>query len=137
MDDCEYVFNNEEIVSLCFEWQRELRLQHWEIAVKIARECEFETKNAQGECRWTLSTAQATIKIIDSVDYPSSPFKQDMEKTLVHELLHLHFASFDETKNGSLEEVMLERCIDHISKALVNLKRKAAFNVKTQTVIGL
>ena len=114
----------QELSELCVEWQKILRLEFWDVAIRFARAREFELKGSQGECSWTLSSALATIKILDPVDYPESPFKQDMEKTLVHELLHLHFAAVDKTVVGSLEETMLERTIDHIARALVSLKRQ-------------
>lgn len=112
-----------EMENLCSEWKNRLRLQQWEVAIRIARQKEFEDKNSQGECHWTLSTALATIKILDPIDYPDTPFAQDMEKTLVHELLHLKFCDFAKTETGSLEDVMMERAVDHLARALVELKR--------------
>jgi hypothetical protein len=122
--DKEYIFTEDELIKLCQEWQERLRLEHWEIALRIARVKDFTLKDCSGECNWTQSIAQATIRILDPLDYPCSPFKQDMECILVHELLHLHFCPFDETKDQSLENIMLERAIEHIAKALVKLKRE-------------
>ena len=115
---------NDELQMLCSEWQERLRLKHWDVALRIARASEFETKESQGECTWTLSTALAAIKILDPIDYPETPFPQDMEKTLVHELLHLKFCEFDNTNRGSLSETMMERTIDHIARLLVTLNRE-------------
>jgi len=121
--DKEYIFSEDELIDLAREWQERLRLEHWEVALRIARSRDFDQKDSQGECCWTKSTALAIIKILDPVDYPESPFKFDMEEVLVHELLHLHFCEFDLTEKNSHEEIMLERTIDHIAKALVKLKR--------------
>ena len=120
-----YIFTEEELMKLCREWQERLRLEFWSVALRIARAKEFDLPNSQGECTWTKTTALATIKILDPIDYPESPFKQDMEKTLIHELLHLHFCMFDITAAGSAEEGMMERTVDHISRALIALKREA------------
>lgn len=118
-------FALEELKKLCQEWQERLRLQHWTIALTISREKDFKLVGAQGECCWTQSTALATIKLIDPIDYPESPFKYDMEIVLVHELLHLHFCPFDDcTDINDLKDIMLERAIDHIARALVETKRK-------------
>ena len=129
-EDQSFIFTEDELIKLCREWQECLRLEFWSIALRIARAREFDLENSQGECHWTLSTAVATIKILDPADYPITPFKQDMEKTLVHELLHLHFCSFDTTEPKSLAESMMERTIDHLARALVTLKREAK-EVKT------
>lgn len=122
--DKEYIFTEEQLIGLCREWQERLRLEYWDVALKVARVQEFKLKEAQGECTWTLETACAIIRIVDPLDYPKTPFKQDMEATLVHELLHLHFAHFDNTAKGSLDEMMMERSIEHIARALVKLKRE-------------
>lgn len=124
-EDQAYIFTEEELIKLCREWQEHLRIEYWSVALRIARARDFSLANSQGECNWTITTAMATIKILDPLDYPESPFKQDMEKTLVHELLHLHFCAFDGTAAGSMEEKMLERTIDHLARALVKLKREA------------
>jgi hypothetical protein len=46
-----------------------------------------------------------------------------MEKTLVHELLHLHFAPFA-APDGTPEDTAQEQAIDLIAKALVAEHRK-------------
>lgn len=126
----EHIFTEDELIMLCREWQGRLRLEFWSVALRIARAREFELTDSQGECRWTITTALATIKILNPIDFPDSPFKQDMEKTLVHELLHLHFCAFDNTLAGSMEEKLMERSIDHLARALVMLKRETK-DVKT------
>lgn len=119
------ILTEEQLIELCKYWQKRLRLEHWDIFLRIARAREFELKDAQGECRWVQSSALATIKILDHVDWPQTPFEHDMEKTLVHELLHLHFCPFDDCLDSdNLKDIMLERAIDHIAKALVEEKRK-------------
>ena len=123
--DKAYIFTEDELVDLCREWQERLRLEHWDIALRIARACDF-TNEGDAEITWVLSKAKAIMKILDPVDYPAGPFKQDMEISLVHELLHLHFAPFDHSTDGSMENTMMERATDHIAITLVNLKRNTA-----------
>lgn len=109
-------------MDLCRWWQEQLYLEHWEVALRISRAREMN-KEGQAEIQWVYPKATATMSILNPVDYPPSPFKQDMEKSLVHELLHIHFAPFDTHPDGSLEHQMLERAIDQIAKTLTNLKR--------------
>ena len=134
--DKEYLFTEDELVDLCREWQETLRLQHWDVALRVSRATEFTGKERSGECSWVLPNAHATIKILDHIDYPETPFKQDMEQILVHELLHLHICPFDLTKAESLEDTMMERAVDHIAKALVLLKRRAVKPVDNISVIN-
>ena len=47
----------------------------------------------------------------------------DMAVHLVHELLHLHFASFMNDDENSLIHVAQEQAIEDIARALVKLKR--------------
>lgn len=114
--------NSDDMAAYCSYWQRILRLSHWEICCAIVRKTDLKT-NSQADVSWTIESARAIIKVMDPLDYDNKFFAQDHEISLVHELLHLHMASFDITKVGSLEEVYMERAIEHIAKALVQLKR--------------
>lgn len=116
------VFTQEELVEKCAEWQGILKLQDWTIAVGIVRDRQMKNKG-QAEISYSLPKKMAIISLLDPIDYDNDTFPQDMEQSLVHELVHLHIASFDETESGSLEEIMLEQATDTIAKALVNVKR--------------
>lgn len=104
------------------EWQKILRLQDWDVKLIVDRERNFIGGDSQGECSWVLEKKQAFIKILDPVDFPDSKWEQDSEETLVHELLHLHFAPFN-AEDGTLEDVAQEQAISAIAGALAGLKR--------------
>lgn len=113
-----------ELRKLCQEWQSRLRLNDWEIKLFISRERDMIRPGLQGENTWEIKNKSAIIKILDPIDYPPDVlWEQDMEKTLVHELLHLHFAPFDKYEEDSMEGIAIEQAIDAIAKALVTLKR--------------
>lgn len=118
----------EQAQQSCREWQEILRLQHWDIVLKISRRDNMGIDNSQGSCEWGLSRHEATIRLLDPIDYPDDCFfPQDHEITVVHELLHLHFASLSEEFDGdSPEQKTMERIVDVVSKTLVSLKRGAA-----------
>jgi hypothetical protein len=81
----------------------------------------MEIENAMGECDWVLPRKEAIIRILDPVDYPENKiFTQDMERTLVHELLHLHFAPL---AIHDTDEILLEQAMHGIDGALVRLNR--------------
>lgn len=106
--------------QLCREWQKVMRLQDWDVKVFIRRASFFSSENVQGECRWVLPSKEATIFLLDPIDYPTdTSWEQDHEQTLVHELAHLHFAPFWDNDDS----VTMEQAIDAMAKALVSLKR--------------
>jgi hypothetical protein len=63
------------------------------------------------------------IAILDEADHdPNTVWPFDLEKTLVHELLHLHFET-----NGAISNeqyVALEQGVDILAGALVELERE-------------
>lgn len=115
----------EEAQALMGYWQEVLRLQDWTVILEICRR-EDLYEGTQGQCEMTFRRKEARIKILDPTDYPTKDsIPQDMEATLVHELLHLHFVGFDLSKVDSREDDLLEQTINALSYALVGLKRKA------------
>jgi hypothetical protein len=116
---------NDELQTACTEWQKRLRLQDWIVKPKLYRERDMKLSGCQGECEWQLKTKIAAIRILDVVDYPEDLIiDQDMEKVLVHELLHLHFAAlYADTKDASINDAQ-EQAIDCIAYSLVDLYRE-------------
>ena len=115
-----------DLQEILVKWQKILRLQDWVITIQYAKHFDLNP-DAQGQVGWNLFKKSAHIKVMDPGDYdPSWPFPQDVQKTVVHELLHLHMAPFDETKADSLGDKMLEQAIECISSALVDRDRRAA-----------
>jgi hypothetical protein len=116
---------HEEAETLCREWQETLRLQHWDVKVKIARGNGLDLPDSvQGRCQWVLTKHSAFIRLLDPVDWDKDIlWPQDMERTLVHELLHLHFAPFDDFPVDGPKDIASEQAIEALSLALVNLKR--------------
>lgn len=95
-----------QVREACKEWQKRLRLQDWIVKAGIYRARDMDLNECQGECVWHTKTKLATIRLIDPVDYPEGLIEdQDMEKTLVHELLHLHFAPIHaDTDNEMIDD---------------------------------
>ena len=73
------VLNIDKLKFLCTVWQERLGILHWEIGLRICRERDMPIKNTQCAIDFSLSTERATISIIDPLDYPDTPFEQDME----------------------------------------------------------
>lgn len=118
-----HILTEDELKKLCAFWQNQLKLNNWRIAIGIERKTAFNNSQSTGEIDYVLPLRQAIIKILDPLDYPNSPFEQDMEISLVHELLHLHFALFEPKSDDSLEFLIMESTIEQLANILVEMKR--------------
>lgn len=115
--------NQSELEHLCREWQEILSLRDWDVKPSIKRQRDFIVKGNDAEITWNIQAKTVTIKILDPIDYPEdTEWPQDMEESLVHELLHLHFALFT-ADDGTAEDIAQEQAINAIALALVRLKR--------------
>ena len=110
-----------QLEEACREWQAILRLQDWDITAEIVRGKQMVERDDSGNVRWNDKHRIARISILDPVDHEGPEFvgELDHEETLVHELLHLHFAGLDHE-----DETTFELAINRISEALVKLKRR-------------
>ena len=71
-------------------WQGRLNLKNWKVALAVVRSTELRPDTV-GNIRWDLDKKTATIRVLDPADY-SMPFPKildDIEFTVVHELIHL------------------------------------------------
>lgn len=118
-----HIFTEDELKKLCSFWQNQLKLNNWRIIVGIKNLTEFNNKQSLSEIEFVSALNKAVIKILDPSDYPQSPFEQDMEISLVHELLHLHFALFEPKSDNSLEFLIMESTIEQLANILVEMKR--------------
>ncbi|WP_303840982.1 hypothetical protein [Selenomonas ruminantium] len=123
----------EELEALLDEWQSRLCLTEWDIALKIARRSEFGEEDNQGDIIYNKLSAQAIIRILDPIDWDNALFNQDMEKALVHELLHLMWHDFEPAAEESREHVLWHRRLETTARIMVMLKRSglaASMDVK-------
>lgn len=103
----------------CLEWQRILKLQDWDVSIKVVPHREAE--DAWGNVHWNFQEKIADIKLLNPADQSGGMRPYCMEETLVHELLHLHFAPFN-ANSGTPEQLAQEQAINAIAHALVKLK---------------
>ena len=111
-----------EAEALCQEWQRRLRLRDWDVKIVVSRSDEMRP-NCSGTCSTILSNKTALVTLMHPIDHSERClWPYDMEETLVHELLHMHFAPFQADEDTPADTAQ-EQAIDLIAHALVNLKR--------------
>ncbi|HEX4275810.1 MAG TPA: SprT-like domain-containing protein [Bryobacteraceae bacterium] len=109
--------SEQELEELCRQWQQVLRLLDWKITVRIRRMRDMD--ECFGRARVRHRFKEADVEIADAVDRGDA--QPDLEQTLVHELIHLHFHLA--TPEGGDSLCVFEQGIDLTAWALVNLKR--------------
>jgi len=103
-------------------WQQRLSLQDWKISIVMAHQNELKPKTL-GNIHWESDRKTAVIRVLDSSDY-KMPFREmldDMEFTVVHELIHLELSSLPRSDASRREE---EHAVNQITDALLKLDRK-------------
>jgi hypothetical protein len=119
----ECVLTLEELEKLCGEWVEVLGLTDWRIFVSIKRTDDMNLSCVDGEVKYTFIVKSAIINVLDHIDYPSEMlFPQDMERILVHELLHLKMDRIFHAKGDYTE--MQHQLLNDMAVALVRVKRE-------------
>jgi hypothetical protein len=105
-------------------WQKRLNLQDWDISLRLVRATELKPKTL-GNVHWDLNLHSATIAVLAPADYklPYPELLQDMEFTIVHELIHLQLASLPRSEASRRAE---EHAVNRIADALLKLDRDTA-----------
>jgi len=103
-------------------WQTRLNLRDWKISIVMAHQSELKPKTL-GNIHWESDKKSAVIRVLDASDY-KMPFREmldDMEFTVVHELIHLELSSLPRSDASRREE---EHAVNQITDALLKLDRK-------------
>lgn len=99
------------------QWQKRLRLQDWLVTVSLARR--HDISGNMGQITSSRKYKRAHIELMDPIDHdPDRQVPYDVETTLVHELLHLHFVTLD-LEPDTPQDDALEQAINLIAHALV------------------
>lgn len=100
------------------ECQKRLRIQNWDIDLKVVRAGDFPDGRV-AQCKYHTRNMSATISILDPRDNKdTAPGMQDVKCTLYHELLHPILSPlFDE----KIDEDLQEQAIERIAKGLAGI----------------
>jgi hypothetical protein len=103
-------------------WQKRLNLEKWKVSIELVRNTSLKPKTL-GNIHWDASTMQATIDVQSSYDYklPVKEMLDDMEFTVVHELVHLQLSSLPRSEASRSAE---EHAVNQITQALLNLAKR-------------
>lgn len=99
-----------------------MRLQDWRIQAKIVRSTELKP-DTLGHIKWDSDKRTALITLLDPIDYdlPATRIEEDMEMTVLHELIHLHLSVLPRDKASRQAE---EQVVNRIAAALMDLDRR-------------
>ena len=106
-------------------WQQRLNLKDWNISIVVARATELKPKTL-GNVHWDLPKKTAIIRVLDPADYqlPYREMLQDMEFTIVHELIHLELAPIlSDLQRSEANRRQEEHSVNHMADALLKLDR--------------
>ena len=100
-------------------WQQRMDLKDWQIRVEVVRSDRLEPKTL-GNIHWDTDLKSATICVLSPEDYklPHDAMLNDMELTIVHELVHLELASLPRSVESRRVE---EHAVNALSSALLKL----------------
>lgn len=103
-------------------WQERLRLQDWKISVIMAHPSDLKPKTL-GNIHWDADKKSAVIRVLDASDYQLGchDMLDDMEFTVVHELIHLELSSLPRSDASRRDE---EYAVNQIADALLALDRR-------------
>lgn len=107
--------NQKELRRLQSFWQKQLRLQDWDIEVKVDRTTDSEVEG-KACVSMVYRTSDITLYLKESTD------DEDVEITLVHEMLHC----YHHVTSGIMQThgLLLEQGVEAAACALVQLRRK-------------
>ena len=103
-------------------WQERMNLKDWDIRIELVRASELEPKTL-GNIHWDTDVKSAKILVLAPEDY-KLPYKEmldDMEFTVVHELVHLQLASLPRSDASRRNE---EHAVNEIASALLKLAKR-------------
>ena len=115
-------FAQQYVVQKLELWQERLKLSDWRIAWAMAHRCDLKP-NTVGQIHWDKPSKSASILVLDSSDYrmPFNAMLDDMELTIIHELVHLKLTSLPHSEASRGSE---EQAVNGISEALFALEHQ-------------
>ena len=117
--------DDEKLEALCEQWQSALRLKDWDVEVQVVRIKDLG-KGKHGDVFYDALHKDALVRLLDPRDEKAADLRKplDHEHTLVHELMHLHWAGLESSiKNDKLPELLMENGIKACSSLVVELLR--------------
>jgi hypothetical protein len=102
-------------------WRQRLKLDAWQVSAVMVRRSELPPQT-MGGIHWDKAKKSAVVWVLNPADYrlPFDEMLNDMELTIVHELVHLNLAFLPEGQTSRGSE---ERAVDGIAQAMLGRDR--------------
>lgn len=125
VSSCELIVSEDQVDRWLKLWQQRLQLQDWKVEVRMVRVWELEP-HTLGHIHWSKARRAATIKVLDPADYtlPKARIADDIELSVVHELIHLQLSSL--TLDDKASTAVEEQVVNKLANTLVDLERRPA-----------
>jgi hypothetical protein len=103
-------------------WQQRLKLSEWKISIVMSHASDLKP-NTLGNIHWDTPSKTAVIRVLDAAGYQIAcpAMLEDMEFTIVHELIHLELSSLPRSQASRSDE---EHAVNQIADALLTLDRE-------------
>jgi len=130
--ECETLARNFVKDRLQF-WQRRLNLQKWTIRIELVRSTSLKPKTL-GNIHWDADAMKAEIEVQSSYDYelPLQEMLNDMEFTVVHELVHLQLSSLPRSEASRSAE---EHAVNELTRAFLKLAKPSGEPPPSMTAV--
>ncbi len=117
-DDQQTIVTQPQVDRWLQIWQKRLALDVWRIEARIVRQRDLNP-DTLGNLKWNAASHTATIKVLDPRDYdmPAGQIPSDIERTVVHELIHLELSVLPRNGSPKVEEQVVNR----VTEALLGL----------------
>lgn len=110
-------------------WQKKLNLQDWKISVLVVRTADLKPKTL-GNIHWDGEKKTAVLRVLDPADYklPFRAMLNDIELTVVHELIHLELAPvLSPLQRNDANRMEEEHAVNHMAQALLDMERSKVY----------
>lgn len=103
-------------------WQERLKLKDWKISIVMARRSDLKPKTL-GATHWDKDKKCASISVLDPGEYhlPFRDILNDLELTVVHELVHLDLSALPRSEASRSSE---EHAVNRLADALLALDKQ-------------
>lgn len=116
-------------------WQKRLNLEDWRISVTIVPSTDLRPET-MGNIHWDREARSAVIRILDPAEYKMAwrPMLNDMEFTVVHELIHLELAPLlSDVQRSEANRREEEFTVNHLADALLKTTTAPANAARART----
>lgn len=110
-----------QLQNLCEKWQGVLKLRDWEVKAVFVPVGDLKPGTA-GYVSPSVNNKAAVIEIMREGDYKNQYWAQDVEETLVHELVHLHLIGLGDQEDP-LKRRVEEQAVESLAQGFVSLVR--------------